>query len=362
MTRSPTSSPTDLATSFPGAIESARIVAPGETAVDRAVATETLRPQRLIDFVGQGPELANLKIFIEAAKRRGDALKHVLFCGPPGLGKTTLARIVAGEMGTELYSTSGPAIAHKGDLGGMLSQLEPRSIFFIDEIHRLSPAVEETLYTAMEDGFFDMPIGQGVGAKVFRLDLAPFTLIGATTRQGLLTKPFLSRFGHVMQMTYYRVEELDLIVRRAAGILGLPITSDGSFEIARRSRGTPRIANRLLHSVRDFAEVEGNGQVTRDLADHALTSLGVDRAGLDDLDRRFLAVVIERYSGGPVGLDAVAAAMGEEAETLESVYEPFLVQEGFLLRTPRGRTATPRAYDHLGHKAPIARTGQAGLF
>ncbi len=341
----------------------ARLVAPTSYADESRADTANinpLRPVNLEEFVGQRGEIDNLRVFIKAAQMRGDALKHVLLCGPPGLGKTTLARVIAREMNAELYATSGPAIAHKGDLGGMLSQLEPRSVFFIDEIHRLNPAVEETLYTAMEDGFFDMPIGQGVGASVFKLDLPPFTLVGATTRQGLLTKPLISRFGHIAQLNYYSVEELDRVVRRAAQILNVDITPEGSHEIARRSRGTPRIANRLLSSVRDFAAVAGSPAITRDIAHDSLTRLGVDIHGLDEMDRRLLNTLIERYDGGPAGIEALAAAIGEESDTLETIYEPYLVLHGFLLRTPRGRIAALKAYEHLG--LPTPRTRQNGLF
>lgn len=307
----------------------------------------TIRPQSFSEYVGQPQMVNNLKVFVEAAKQRGEALDHVLFCGPPGLGKTTMAQIIAAEMGVTLHTASGPALERKGDLAGLLTNLAERDVLFIDEIHRLNPAIEENLYPAMEDFQFDVVMGEGPHAKVFKYPLPPFTLVAATTRTGLLTSPLRDRFGVICRLEFYSPEELTLIVCRSARILGIEITPDGAREIAKRSRGTPRIANRLLRRLRDFAQVEGAGVIDRELADSALLRLEVDPLGLDPMDRKILHAILVKFSGGPVGLDTLAAACGEEPHTIEEVYEPFLIQEGFLQRTPRGRVATRRAQEHL---------------
>jgi Holliday junction DNA helicase RuvB len=320
-----------------------------------------LRPSRLRDFQGQTKLKEQLRIFIDAAKMRREPLDHVLFVGPPGLGKTTLAFILAREMETSFTGTSGPVLARPGDLVGLLSALTPGAVLFIDEIHRLHPAVEEYLYSAMEDFFVDVVIDRGPGARTVRLDLPRFTLVGATTRTGLLTAPMRARFGLTLRLEYYSAHELADIVDRAAGVLGVSVDERGRAEIAKRSRGTPRIANRLLRRVRDVAQVQGEGAITLPLAERALDLLEVDELGLDEMDRKMLSVVIDKFGGGPVGISTIAAAVGEEAETLEDVYEPFLVQQGFIHRTPRGREATPRAYRHLG-RAPRAGEGQTELF
>ncbi|NOY45860.1 MAG: Holliday junction branch migration DNA helicase RuvB, partial [Deltaproteobacteria bacterium] len=288
----------------------------------------------------------------EAARRRGEPLDHVLFAGPPGLGKTTLAHIIAQEMGVGIECTAGPILERAGDLAAILTNLKEGDVLFIDEIHRLSPVVEEILYPAMEDFQLDILIGQGPSARSIKIDLPRFTLVGATTRSGLLTAPLRDRFGVVGRMEFYTPEELCRIVTRSAGVLGIPITEDGAWEIARRSRGTPRIANRLLRRVRDFAEIHHTGTVTREVADHALAALEVDAAGLDRMDRRLLAAVIDRFKGGPVGIDSLAAAVGEQKDTLEDVYEPYLIQQGYLARTARGRVALDKAYEHLGRPLP----------
>ncbi len=306
-----------------------------------------LRPQRFEEMVGQTGVLENLRVFVEASKRRGEALDHVLLCGPPGLGKTTLAHIIARELGVELHVTSGPALERK-DLAGILSHLKEGDVLFIDEIHRLSAVVEEILYPAMEDYKFDLVIGSGPGARTLEMSLRPFTLVGATTRTGLLTGPMRDRFGWTARLAYYSSQELKQVVERSAEILGIRCTEDGSFEIARRSRGTPRIANRMLRRVRDFAQVEGDGVIDLTLAQHALSRLGVDENGFDEMDRRLLSTLVEKFDGGPVGVDTLAASMGEESDTIESVYEPYLIQEGYLKRTPRGRVALNRAYTLLG--------------
>lgn len=312
--------------------------------------TETdysLRPKTLDDYVGQEKAKENLKVYINAAKGRGDSLDHVLLYGPPGLGKTTLSTIIANEMNVNIRITSGPAIEKQGDLAAILTNLAPGDILFIDEIHRLSKGVEEILYPAMEDYALDIIIGKGPSARSIRIDLPKFTLIGATTRAGQLTSPLRDRFGVILRLELYTPDELAQIVKRSAGILGIGISDDGAYEIASRSRGTPRIANRLLKRVRDFAEVKGNGAIDSDIANYALACLDIDELGLDSIDRRMLEAIIKLYDGGPVGLDTLAATIGEEAITLEDVYEPYLMQLGFLARTPRGRCATKLAYDHL---------------
>jgi len=312
----------------------------------------SLRPRRLEEYVGQKKVVENLRVFIEAARRRGDALDHIIFWSPPGLGKTTLAHIIASEMGTDLISTSGPAIEKKGDLAGMLTNLKKGDVLFIDEIHRLSPVIEENLYPAMEDFFFDFVIGEGPAARSIKMPLQPFTLIGATTRTGLLTGPMRNRFGINFNLEYYSPDELAEIVTRSARILKTPLTADGADELARRSRGTPRIANRLLRRVRDFAEVMGKGEISIDIAREALKRLEIDRMGFDSVDRRILSTIVEKFGGGPVGLNTMCASLSIERETLEDVYEPYLIQQGFIQRTPKGRIATVAAYNHLGIRPP----------
>ncbi|BCJ89877.1 Holliday junction ATP-dependent DNA helicase RuvB [Terrihabitans soli] len=321
----------------------------------------SLRPQKLADFIGQEQARANLSVFIEAAKARGEALDHVLFAGPPGLGKTTLAQIMARELGVNFRATSGPVIAKAGDLAALLTNLEERDVLFIDEIHRLNPAVEEVLYPAMEDFQLDLIIGEGPAARSVRIDLAKFTLIGATTRAGLLTTPLRDRFGIPVRLNFYTVEELDYIVTRGARVLGMGMSPDGAREIARRARGTPRIAGRLLRRVRDFASVDGAETVTRAIADKALRQLEVDDAGLDALDRRYLNCIALNYGGGPVGVDTVAAALSEPRDAIEDIIEPFLLQQGFIQRTPRGRMLTAQAFKHLGLSVP-ASTATMPLF
>ncbi|MBN2340949.1 MAG: Holliday junction branch migration DNA helicase RuvB [Deltaproteobacteria bacterium] len=319
-----------------------------------------LRPTSLHEYVGQKKHVDNLRVFIEAARRRGEPLDHVLFCGPPGLGKTTLANIIAEEMNVNIHTTSGPAVEHKGALAALLSKLEPRDVLFIDEIHRLNPIVEENLYPAIEDFEIDIIAGDGPHASSYKLPLAPFTLVGATTRTGLLTSPLLSRFGVNMRLEYYPASELKQIVVRSAGLMHIPIDDDGAIEIARRSRGTPRIANRLLRRVRDFAEVEGDGKISKQISAFALERLEVDSAGFDQMDRKILLTIIEKFDGGPVGIETIAAAVSEPRDTIEDVYEPFLMQNGFLQRTPRGRIATRLAYEHLNIRQ--SRGQQRGLF
>jgi holliday junction DNA helicase RuvB len=319
----------------------------------------TLRPSRFDDFVGQDKIKENLKVFVQAALQRKEPLDHVLFCGPPGLGKTTLANILAQELNVNLVLASGPAIEHKGQLASLVTKLNERDVLFIDEIHRLSPVVEENLYTAIEDFRIEVVTGDGPYAQTLQLPLRPFTLVAATTRTGLLTAPLLSRFGYVARLDYYPPEQLQRVVLRSAGLLEIPIDEGAAFEIARRSRGTPRIANRLLRRSRDFAEVLGDGKLSERVAEEALNRLDVDRAGLDEMDRRFLTVIIDFYKGGPVGIETLAAALSEPRDTLEDVYEPFLIQQGLLARTARGRVATDRAYEHLKLPKP---SRQQGLF
>jgi Holliday junction DNA helicase RuvB len=322
----------------------------------------SLRPQRLSEFVGQEKARANLSVFIEAARARKEALDHVLFVGPPGLGKTTLAQIVARELSVNFRATSGPVIAKAGDLAALLTNLEPRDVLFIDEIHRLSPAVEEILYPAMEDFQLDLIIGEGPAARSVKIELAPFTLVGATTRAGLLTNPLRDRFGIPVRLNFYSESELEQIVNRGARVLKLGMTADGANEIARRARGTPRIAGRLLRRVRDFAHVDGAKSVDRKIADRALGELEVDAAGLDAMDRRYLSTIAENYGGGPVGVDTLAAALSEPRDAIEDIIEPFLIQKGFIQRTPRGRLATSLAFRHLGLTEPQRDASQFGLF
>jgi Holliday junction DNA helicase RuvB len=321
-----------------------------------------LRPQRLSEFIGQEKARANLAVFIEAARARKEALDHVLFVGPPGLGKTTLAQIVARELGVNFRATSGPVIAKAGDLAALLTNLEPRDVLFIDEIHRLNPAVEEILYPAMEDFQLDLIIGEGPAARSVKIDLAPFTLVGATTRAGLLTNPLRDRFGIPVRLNFYSEAELEQIVNRGARVLGLGITADGANEIARRARGTPRIAGRLLRRVRDFAHVDGAKSIDRKVADRALRELDVDALGLDTMDRRYLSTIALSYGGGPVGVDTMAAALSEPRDAIEDIIEPFLIQKGMVQRTPRGRLLTSHAFRHLGLAEPQRDASQFGLF
>jgi len=318
-----------------------------------------LRPKTLDEYVGQSKLKENLRVFILAAKQRGEPLDHCLFYGPPGLGKTTLAHIIANEMGVRLRATSGPSLERAGDLAAILTNLEEGDVLFIDEIHRLSPAVEETLYPAMEDFHLDLVVGQGPSARTIKLDLPRFTLVGATTRTGLLTSPLRDRFGICARLEYYTREELLQIVERGVRIMGIRMDPEGAMEIAKRSRGTPRVANRLLRRVRDFAQVEGDGLVTKEVASRALDRLGVDSEGLDPMDQAILKVILEKFQGGPVGIETLCAVLSEEKDTIEEVYEPFLLQRGFLQRTPRGRVATPLAYRHLG--LPFPKSTQTSL-
>jgi Holliday junction DNA helicase RuvB len=333
-----------------------RLIAPHGTTEDERIET-SIRPKRLAEYLGQAPVREKLAVYIEAAKRRSQALDHVLIFGPPGLGKTTLSHVIANELGVNIRSTSGPVIERAGDLAALLTNLQEGDVLFVDEIHRLSPVVEEVLYPAMEDFQIDIMIGEGPAARSIKLDLPRFTLIGATTRAGLLTSPLRDRFGIVERLAYYTHEELTEIVVRSSGILGIACARDGASEIARRARGTPRIANRLLRRVRDFAEVRYEGTITVDAARAAMAVLEVDAEGFDPLDRQLLSVVIESFDGGPVGIESLAAALSEERGTLEDVVEPYLIQQGYLIRTARGRMATLKAYRHLGLKAPSRQPG-----
>ncbi|OGV77181.1 MAG: Holliday junction DNA helicase RuvB [Methylotenera sp. RIFCSPLOWO2_02_FULL_45_14] len=339
-------------------IETDRLIAPDSVSPQEEALERALRPKVLDEYIGQEKARAQLEIFINAARGRSEALDHVLLFGPPGLGKTTLAHIIAKEMGVNMRQTSGPVLERAGDLAALLTNLEPNDVLFIDEIHRLSPVVEEILYPAMEDYRLDIMIGEGPAARSVRLDLPPFTLVGATTRAGMLTNPLRDRFGIVSRLEFYTSEELGRIVQRSAGLLEVEMVDTGALEIARRSRGTPRIANRLLRRVRDYAQVKADGRVSAEIADAALKMLDVDSLGFDVMDRKLLLAVLEKFGGGPVGLDNLAAAIGEERDTIEDVLEPYLIQQGYLMRTPRGRVATSQSYQHFG--LPIPKTLASG--
>jgi holliday junction DNA helicase RuvB len=329
----------------------------GEVLNDEGRVEASLRPRSFEEYVGQGAVIEKLKVYVQAARSRGEALDHCLFSGPPGLGKTSLAYLMANELGVGIHVTSGPALERKGDLAGLLTNLNERDILFIDEVHRLNAAVEEYLYPAMEDFRLDITIDTGPAARAMKIDLPPFTLIGATTRTGLLTSPLRDRFQIQERLEYYEPRHLELILHRSARILGVALERDGAREISTRARGTPRIANRLLRRLRDFAEVEGDGRITQELAAQSLTRLGVDASGLDAMDRKVLLTIMEKFGGGPVGVETIAASVGEQRDTVEDVYEPYLLQEGFLQRTPRGRVATRRAYTYFNKKAPESAQG-----
>ena len=335
-------------------IETDRLIAPASLSSEEEVIERALRPRQLDDYVGQEKIRSQLGIFIEAARRRREPLDHVLLFGPPGLGKTTLAHIIGREMGVNVRQTSGPVLERPGDLAALLTNLEPNDVLFIDEIHRLSPVVEEILYPALEDYQIDIVIGEGPAARSVKLDLPPFTLVGATTRAGMLTNPLRDRFGIVARLEFYTADELRQIVHRSAGLLKVEVSSDGAVEIASRSRGTPRVANRLLRRVRDYAEVKASGVVDRETADAALVMLDVDVLGLDVMDRKLLLAIMQKFEGGPVGIDNLAAAIGEARDTIEDVLEPYLIQQGYLQRTPRGRIATAVTYRHFGLRAPAS--------
>jgi len=341
-------------------LEAERIVAPAARPEDEAI-ERAIRPRRLEEYVGQTQMKRQLEIFVTAARQRSEALDHVLIFGPPGLGKTTLAHIIAAELGVSLRQTSGPVLERPGDLAGQLTKLQPRDVLFIDEIHRLSPIVEEVLYPAMEDCQIDIMIGEGPAARSIKLNLKPFTLVGATTRAGLLTSPLRDRFGIVQRLEFYGIEDLERIVRRSAGILGVPIEEGGARGIAQRSRGTPRIANRLLRRVRDYAQVRADGRIDERIAQDALDMLEVDPQGFDTLDQKLLTTIMDKFGGGPVGIESIAAAIGEDRGTLEDVVEPFLIQQGFLMRTARGRMATASTWRHFGRQVPPSSAGSLAL-
>jgi holliday junction DNA helicase RuvB len=341
-------------------LEAERFVAPAVRPEDEAI-ERAIRPRRLEEYVGQTQMKQQLEIFVSAARQRGEALDHVLIFGPPGLGKTTLAHIIAAELGVNLRQTSGPVLERPGDLAGQLTKLQPRDVLFIDEIHRLSPIVEEVLYPAMEDCQIDIMIGEGPAARSIKLNLKPFTLVGATTRAGLLTSPLRDRFGIVQRLEFYGIEDLERIVRRSAGILGVPIDDGGARRVAQRSRGTPRIANRLLRRVRDYAQVRADGRIDERIAQDALDMLEVDPQGFDTLDQKLLTTIMDKFGGGPVGIENIAAAIGEDRGTLEDVVEPFLIQQGFLMRTARGRMVTAHTWRHFGRQVPASGAGSLAL-